>query len=96
MITSAKHDPLHTIMETARDLMTPHKNTTPYISACRKNMILGSGLTLLAAVLGGIAVGAMKKASDCRKSHQSWKDQDSAWDDALDSTFDASDAVAKY
>ena len=95
MINSAKPDPLHTMMNTVKDLVKP-KNGDPYLSECRKHMLIGSSLTLFAAVLGGIAVGSMKKAMSCGKSHSTWKDQDNKLDEALDSTFDASDAVAKY
>jgi hypothetical protein len=96
MINSAKHDPLHDIMSTVKDLIHPQKNVAPHLSDCRKHMLIGSGLTLFAAVLGGLAVGSMRKAKTCGQSHVTWKDQEKKLDEALDSTFDASDAVAKY
>lgn len=67
-----------------------------HLNLWKKHMTKAVGTSVGALVLGGMAVVALKKALDAAHQHKDWKDKDSLLDERLESSLDASDAVASY
>lgn len=84
-------------MDAARDAICKTQPTSAHKhKSYKKNVLLFSGMTLAATVVGTLAYAVLKKAIQDNKDYKDWRATDAKLDESLDSTFDASDPVAKY
>jgi len=67
-----------------------------HLRTWRSSAFKCAGSSVMTAVFGGLAMMAMAKLIDASKKHQEWKKNDRKLDEDLESTFEASDPVAKY
>ncbi len=97
MIRTASMDLARHAIDAARDAIckTPPASAQKHKSY-KKNVLLFSGMTLAATVVGTLAYSVLKRAIQDNKEYKDWRRSDAKLDETLESTFDASDAVAKY
>jgi hypothetical protein len=73
-----------------------NKGNSEHLGRWKRHMTSAVGTSIGAVVLGGFALVALKKAFDAAHQHNDWTTKDNDLDERLESSLDASDAVASY
>lgn len=89
---------IHDVLDTGRDLLARDKcfNRSEHLQPWGKSMKFLCLSTIAVSACAVLTFVTFRKVMAETQKHQEWKRQDQDLDRDLDSTFDASDPIAKY